>query len=120
MLMFCPREWAIIVPAWSVVLVLLTYASYFALALSNTPSLSDLSCITGKPIAFSPLAQCTNARTVDEHALLPQLKDGETSPYARFASPDAIPELYDIPIGLVNRVLYSAPAADPALPAPFA
>ncbi len=26
--------------------------------------------------------------------------------YTPFAHPDAVPELYDIPIGLVNRVLY--------------
>ncbi len=32
--------------------------------------------------------------------------------YTPFAHPDAVPELYDIPIGLVNRVLYhdEAPA----------
>ena len=30
------------------------------------------------------------------------------NPYLASASPDAIPELYDIPIGLVNRILYES------------
>ena len=28
------------------------------------------------------------------------------NPYSKYARPDSIPEAYDIPIGLVNRVLY--------------
>lgn len=28
------------------------------------------------------------------------------NPYLAHANPDAIPELYDIPIGMVNRVAY--------------
>ncbi|KZS98723.1 PIG-P-domain-containing protein [Sistotremastrum niveocremeum HHB9708] len=40
------REWTILVPAWTVVTVLLTYFSYFALALYGTPKFSDLATIT--------------------------------------------------------------------------
>ena len=31
---------------------------------------------------------------------------GAFAPYLAHARPDAIPELYDIPLGLVNRVVY--------------
>lgn len=41
------REWSVLLPAYSVMLVLLTYAGYFALALSNTPSLNELRTVTG-------------------------------------------------------------------------
>lgn len=34
-------------PAWSMVLVLLTYFAYFSLALFGTPAFSDISTITG-------------------------------------------------------------------------
>jgi hypothetical protein len=48
---------------------------------------------------------------LDEHALIPELEvddDGSVrNPYIRFATTDGIPEIYDLPIGLVNRVLYS-------------
>lgn len=41
------REWALLFPAWSIVLVLLTYFTYFSLALFGTPAFSDISTITG-------------------------------------------------------------------------
>ncbi|KAI0077363.1 PIG-P [Panus rudis PR-1116 ss-1] len=80
------REWALLLPSYSIVLVLLTYYTYFALALAGTPSFSDLSTIT------------------DSRALLP---DGQgVNAYLAHAEPNAIPEMCDIPIGLVNRVVY--------------
>jgi hypothetical protein len=36
------------------------------------------------------------------HIPLPE----EPNPYLRQADPDAIPDIYDIPIGLVNQVLF--------------
>ncbi|KAI0319308.1 PIG-P-domain-containing protein [Amylostereum chailletii] len=103
------REWALLVPAWTVVLVLLTYATYFAMAIHGTPSFADLSTLT------------------DTKALLPDPPtDPSASPwtsYAGFADAGAPPEAYDIPIGLVNRVLYSddaprirTPASKPTPP----
>ncbi|KAH9171404.1 PIG-P-domain-containing protein [Lactarius sanguifluus] len=72
------REWALLVPAWTVVTVLLTYFMYFSMAIRGTPDFSELNTFTGcKP-----------------------------NPYLTYARPDSIPEAYDIPIGLVNRVLY--------------
>ncbi|EMD35331.1 hypothetical protein CERSUDRAFT_157028 [Gelatoporia subvermispora B] len=88
------REWAVLLPAYSIVLVLLTYLTYFALALAGTPDFSDISTIT------------------DSKALLPPSASGTPNPYLAHARADAVPELYDIPIGMVNRVLYSSRASD--------
>ncbi|KAF7351373.1 PIG-P-domain-containing protein [Mycena sanguinolenta] len=38
-------EWAILIPAWSIVAALLTYSVYFALALYGTPAFSNMSAI---------------------------------------------------------------------------
>ncbi|KAH8113746.1 PIG-P [Phellopilus nigrolimitatus] len=81
------REWALLLPAYSVMLVLLTYFAYWALALYRTPALSAL---------------CT---IIDTHAHIPGPAAGP-SPFLAAASPDALPAMYDVPIGLVNRVLY--------------
>ncbi|KAJ7108710.1 PIG-P-domain-containing protein [Mycena epipterygia] len=83
------REWAVLFPAYSVVLGLLTYFVYFALALFGTPSFSDMSSI------------------IDSRAHLPPVNQ-ERNPYLAYAKKDVVPELYDIPIGLVNRVTYGS------------
>lgn len=41
------REWALLIPSWTVVLVLLTYFTYFALAIRATPPFEDMSSVTG-------------------------------------------------------------------------
>jgi hypothetical protein len=41
------REWAVLVPAWSVMLILLTYAAYLALALARTPAFDEVCTVTG-------------------------------------------------------------------------
>jgi len=85
------REWALLLPAYSIVLVLLTYFTYFALAFADTPGFADICTIT------------------DPKAHLPEPGDDPRapSPYAAAAQPRAIPLMYDVPIGLVNRVMYS-------------
>ncbi|EKM58033.1 uncharacterized protein PHACADRAFT_139597 [Phanerochaete carnosa HHB-10118-sp] len=82
------REWTLLLPAYSIILVLLTYFTYFALAFADTPGFADICTITG---AFS----CAAADRAG------------SSPYAAAAQPGAIPLMYDVPIGLVNRVMYS-------------
>ncbi|KAG0706955.1 PIG-P [Suillus ampliporus] len=81
------REWALLLPAYSIVLVLLTYSVYFSIAIARTPPFSDPSTL------------------IDTKAHLPALNANQ---YVKHADPGAIPELYDIPIGLVNRVVYRA------------
>jgi len=81
------REWTLLLPAYSVVLVLLTYFVYFSLAIARTPSFGDVSAL------------------VDAKGHLPGLF--VPNPYLKHAAdPSIVPELYDIPIGIVNRVLY--------------
>lgn len=50
------REWAILLPAYSVILVLLTYFIYWAIALFNQPSFADMRTITGATLSFSLLS----------------------------------------------------------------
>jgi len=80
------REWSLLLPAYSIVLVLLTYFVYFSLAIAHTPSFSDVSAI------------------VDAKGHLPEFTTA--NPYLKHADISIVPELYDIPIGIVNRVLY--------------
>jgi len=76
------REWALLFPAWSMVLVLLTYFTYFSLALFATPAFSDISTITD-----------SKGRLLD-----PATFD--------FTDQATATEMYDIPITLVNHALY--------------
>ncbi|EDR08075.1 uncharacterized protein LACBIDRAFT_297746 [Laccaria bicolor S238N-H82] len=76
------REWALLVPSWSIVIVVLTYVIYSSMAIASQPSFDDMSAIA------------------DTRASLPT-RPGH-NPYLGSAS-----ELYDIPIAMVNRVLYS-------------
>ncbi|KAF8903340.1 PIG-P-domain-containing protein [Gymnopilus junonius] len=82
------REWAILIPSWSIVVVLLTYVIYFAIALRGTPGFDEMSAVT------------------DSRISLPSEEDPNHNPYFASVKPGAIPELYDIPIGVVNSVLY--------------
>lgn len=97
----CFSEWALLLPAWSVVLIITTYIVYSALAIAATPSFSEMRAITGELAQHSLSARKTYIFDVDDRAHFPS--DGEDNPY--FSSTQS-PELYDIPIGVVNRVLY--------------
>ncbi|KAI9065241.1 PIG-P, partial [Trametes sanguinea] len=88
------REWSLLIPAYGMVLVLLTYFTYFALALAGTPAFNDMSTITGE---FQTSLPTTHPRSAPA---------SRYAPYLAHARPDAIPEMYDIPLGLVNRVVY--------------
>lgn len=52
------REWAIIVPCYLMVIVLLTYLSYAALTAWHTPSFDSLSLITGESSLRHCLCVC--------------------------------------------------------------
>ncbi|KAG6917115.1 hypothetical protein DXG01_003781 [Tephrocybe rancida] len=78
------REWAVLLPAWSIVVVITTYVVYSSMAIAATPSFSDMSSIT------------------DNRAIFP-IDPNDNTPYLSISK---TPVLYDIPIGMVNRVLY--------------
>ncbi|RSH90170.1 hypothetical protein EHS25_001504 [Saitozyma podzolica] len=82
------REWALIVPCYLMLIVLLTYWSYSALVALRTPPFDSPQLIT------------------DIHANIPSRRAESDPYYWKFADRHAIPEAVDLPIDLVNRVLY--------------
>ncbi|WOO78739.1 Phosphatidylinositol N-acetylglucosaminyltransferase subunit P [Vanrija pseudolonga] len=83
------REWAVVVPCWLMVVVLLAYWSYAGLTVFLTPAFTSATLIT------------------DKYANIPaDDSDAAERYYAKFTSPTAVPEAVDLPIDLVNRVLY--------------
>ena len=48
------REWALLVPAWSIVVALLTYFTYFSMTIRGTPAFSDISTYTGRLVSILP------------------------------------------------------------------
>lgn len=90
---FPRREWAYILVAWSLVVVLMTYLGFSALNLHNTPPLNSLDCITDdKAILYTTLPDQP----------LPVLSIAETGWVGSPLSDD----VYDISPGLVSRALY--------------
>lgn len=59
----------------------------------------------------TPFMRHLTSSQIDEYALIPSVREGDSvaNPYLRFADPNVTPEIYDMPIGLVNRILYSRP-----------
>ncbi|PPQ69675.1 hypothetical protein CVT24_001208 [Panaeolus cyanescens] len=82
------REWAILIPSWTVVLVITTYIVYSSIAIRATPAFDEMNSLT------------------DARISVPSRTDSGENPYISALEPNAIPELYDMPIGMVNRVLY--------------
>ncbi|KIO25272.1 hypothetical protein M407DRAFT_75921 [Tulasnella calospora MUT 4182] len=80
------REWALLIPSYGIFLCLLTWYTYWSLAIAATPEFDDLKTFTGGLTSFHRMAT-------------------SQSPYKDILAPDAIPEVYDLPIGLVNRRL---------------
>ncbi|GAA5977818.1 hypothetical protein JCM11641_006082 [Rhodosporidiobolus odoratus] len=99
------QEWAILFPAWVVMLVAFTYSSYFFLNMFNTPALSSLDLLAGDPSLSGKAFVAPPPR--------PLLPDGSLGPSPLFAHStlfpeDAIPPLYDLPQEWVDRVLYGS------------
>ncbi|KAJ4473791.1 PIG-P [Lentinula aciculospora] len=92
------REWSLLVPAWSMIVVLLTYFTYMALTIYGTPAFDDISAVTDSRAQFPP--KCVTSsydQKMCSYAPYAQ-SEGNTNPQL---------ELYDIPIELVNQVIYS-------------
>jgi phosphatidylinositol glycan class P protein len=92
------------VPSWTIVTVIFTYITYSALAIRATPAFNEIRTITGMSDYVSNGTTLTIK--LDSRAAWPSHEDGDYNPYIASAQPNAIPEIYDIPIGLVNRVVY--------------
>jgi len=99
------REWSILIPAWSIVVIILTYIVYWSLALTGTPGFSDLSAVTGRKV-LSTIVQTSNIVLASDSFTQFPPSGQHPNPYLTSTHPLAIPQLYDLPIGMVNRVLY--------------
>jgi len=64
MLTASDRHWAFLIPAWSAIAVLSTYAMFLARNLIKQVSIDDLSVLVGEPdrAASDPRADCLPAR----------------------------------------------------------
>lgn len=95
------REWAVLLPAWSVILFLTAYFVYIALAIYATPVLSRMSTVTDPRAHYA-----RNHRRADQNT-------GERDWYLQCADENAVPAPYDMPLALVNRVLFKdSPSAE--------
>ncbi|KAI0032418.1 PIG-P, partial [Vararia minispora EC-137] len=83
------REWALRIPAWTLVAVLLAYSTHLAIALHRTPPLSSPSTLSGP---------CAHPRALALPAPPPAWRS-------------APPTTYDVPITLVNHALLRRPPA---------
>ena len=90
---FPRREWAYLLVAWSLVLVLTTYLSFGALNMYNTPNIDSIHCLT------------------DDHAViysafskdpLPTMSIPETG----WTDSPLCEDMYDLSPGIVSRALY--------------
>ncbi|WWD08078.1 hypothetical protein V865_006188 [Kwoniella europaea PYCC6329] len=95
------RQWTIIVPCWLMMMVLLTYWSYAALTIYRTPDWNSIDCITDPYAGIPPIEPIDSATELQEN------EDRRRTPYYWDAVGDkASSQAVDLPIDLVNRVLY--------------
>ncbi|OCF42106.1 phosphatidylinositol glycan, class P [Kwoniella heveanensis CBS 569] len=102
------RQWAIIVPCWLMMVVLLTYWSYAALVIYRTPAFDSPDCITD-PFANIPELPAMNTmpdRTPRHQVTAEGTRERLEPYYWRFAGEKGTSEAVDLPIDLVGRVLY--------------
>ncbi|KAL8277342.1 hypothetical protein RQP46_010295 [Phenoliferia psychrophenolica] len=90
------REWALLFPAWTIMLAAFVYFSYIALNIFITPPLDSVHTLTDTQAYIIPLPSSSTA----DNAPHPLLTHSVLLPA------DAVPTLHDLPIGLVNRVVY--------------
>ncbi|WFD44879.1 hypothetical protein MPSI1_003551 [Malassezia psittaci] len=90
---FPRREWAYLLVAWSLVLVLTTYLCFGALNMYNTPSIDSIHCITDDHAIIYP------ALSTDP---LPTMSIPETG----WADSPLCGDMYDLSPGIVSRALY--------------
>ncbi|SPO26267.1 uncharacterized protein UTRI_02543 [Ustilago trichophora] len=64
------REWAFLIPAWSLFAVLAVYATFIGLNARNTPELEEISNVTGKSHPHAEDPQSTRTTTETDATLL--------------------------------------------------
>ena len=87
------RTWALILPIWILGLIPLIVLFFIGMNLYRNPGIDSIYGITGELMA---------AQMIDEDAILMSRVDKH-----RFLHSDLIPDLEDIPLHLVSRLLYA-------------
>lgn len=100
------REWALIIPCWLMLVVLLTYFSYAGLTLFLTPGLSSINLITGKCLLCIAPWDVFSDSGADDYSSPRTLAMAPNPYYWKFVDPQAVPEAIDLPLDVVNAVLY--------------
>ncbi|SCV74341.1 BQ2448_6773 [Microbotryum intermedium] len=84
-------EWSLLVPAWTIMLAAFIYFSYLSINLFITPPINSFDTLTD-PFAFILVPT--------EHDPHPLIANSILLP------PDAVPPIHDLPVALVNRVVF--------------
>ncbi|GAA6023651.1 hypothetical protein JCM11491_006186 [Sporobolomyces phaffii] len=102
------KEWAVLVPSWITVSVVYVYVAYALVNLSHhpspSPSDSDSGAFVPPPLAPRPLVDA--ARPLGGGGPSSVIVVSRLYLDSVVLAPEAIPPLYDLPLTVVNRVLY--------------
>ncbi|GAA5883515.1 hypothetical protein JCM16303_005458 [Sporobolomyces ruberrimus] len=108
------REWALLIPSWITMTVLYVYLGYFFLNMSNTLTLGESLETLDDPKSFIPpppappslLSSLPRPPTSSEEGIEARTHITRLYLDSILLPPEAIPPLYDLPLDVVNRVLY--------------
>ncbi|KAK4053231.1 hypothetical protein OIO90_004005 [Microbotryomycetes sp. JL221] len=116
------REWALLVPAWTVMLVVFIYITYLSINIFHTPNLNSLNTLTDDTANVLSFNSSTNSNRSSQYNLntkqdsIKHVESSLTTEILESNHPllvnsillpeDAVPTLHDLPIGLVNRVTF--------------
>ncbi|KAM0787847.1 hypothetical protein ACM66B_003900 [Microbotryomycetes sp. NB124-2] len=113
---FPSREWALLVPAWTVMLVVFVYFSYLSINIFHTPDLDALNTLTDPAAHVLPFPPSSNddSKRSSGHSTMSSARSLSTRTTldhpilanSIFLSQDSVPTLHDLPIGVVNRVTF--------------
>ncbi|KIK71699.1 hypothetical protein GYMLUDRAFT_33854 [Collybiopsis luxurians FD-317 M1] len=106
------REWSLLLPSYSMILVLLTYFTYMALTIYGTPAFSERKSLLDSRAQYPPPVASLRGGNGHECPIYDQ--NALFASYSKYAGTwgadenvqAADSELYDIPIELVNKVAY--------------
>ncbi|KAH8916040.1 PIG-P-domain-containing protein [Atractiella rhizophila] len=80
------REWALLIPSWTVVFFGMVYVWYLGINIMHTPAIDDICTVT------------------DCHAVIPSFD--ELVEDVKLLQRGGIPPTHDLPLGLINQVMF--------------
>jgi phosphatidylinositol glycan class P protein len=102
------RDWALIIPCYLMLVVLLAYLVYAGLTVYLTPPFDAANLVTGGSRALAPsmLHKPRQTDDADRHAHIPAMQDGKERYHWASRGKDIMPPAVDLPIDVMNRTLY--------------